>query len=546
MSDILLRYGEESERGSLDSSKLAILEGQLSIAYKNTPNLSDYITLPSKDARIYFDLTDTERIPVNAYFADHAQDAKEAIALRGLSSTIGELNSLAGITGNVQEQLDDKVSYTPTNLGSMANKTIPELQAALDGWLSSVLSSGAKSGARATFDTTNAFVSWWNAGNTTSTLPSGITWTVELVSTYPTKDYVQLMITTYSSKQVYYVTRSKGTWQNIYEVAFTNDIPTYTLSSFGLTATATELNYVDGVTSNIQEQLDSRVATTGGYVNKNIAWNTNSYLQNVILLFPVPQSTTYTGHNYIDGRFFLYKQGGNVWDVIEISANCVYGTLEYNLQAFGQTAGGLKLCVCTYNGTQYYALKCPYHANPYFQCYFTGRTPHDGMPLSVAYYDENTKTVLNSEVYNSLTDTLTTSSVYAVYNNPLYSKGGFVGKLEGNADTATTASYYHSPKNTGYQTDDHGNFQHLNSSSIDYFNIYSNNKNTALQYYYETGILKVPSTIYSNSSPVITSANIGSQSVNYANSAGQASRIPVYTSDPTSLTAGQIWINTSV
>lgn len=167
---------------------------------------------------------------------------------------------IEGLTGNVQEQLDDKVSYTPTNLGSMANKTIPELQAALDGWLSSVLSSGAKSGARATFDTTNAFVSWWNAGNTTSTLPAGITWTVELVSTYPTKDYVQLMITTYSSKQVYYVTRSKGTWQNIYKVAFTNDIPTYTLSSFGLTATATELNYVDGVTSNIQTQLNGKAA----------------------------------------------------------------------------------------------------------------------------------------------------------------------------------------------------------------------------------------------------------------------------------------------
>ena len=109
MSDILLRYGEESERGSLNSSKLAISEGQLSVAYKSTPDLSDYVTLPSKDARIYFDLTNTERIPVNAYFADHAQDAKEAITLRGLSSTVGELNSLAGITENVQEQLNNRL-----------------------------------------------------------------------------------------------------------------------------------------------------------------------------------------------------------------------------------------------------------------------------------------------------------------------------------------------------------------------------------------------------------------------------------------------------
>ena len=38
---------------------------------------------------------------------------------------------------------------------------------------------------------------------------------------------------------------------------------TYTLSSFGVTATAAELNYVDGVTSNIQTQLNSKLSTSG-------------------------------------------------------------------------------------------------------------------------------------------------------------------------------------------------------------------------------------------------------------------------------------------
>lgn len=40
-------------------------------------------------------------------------------------------------------------------------------------------------------------------------------------------------------------------------------IPTVTLSSLGVTATATELNYVDGVTSNIQTQLNGKLSTTG-------------------------------------------------------------------------------------------------------------------------------------------------------------------------------------------------------------------------------------------------------------------------------------------
>ena len=53
---------------------------------------------------------------------------------------------------------------------------------------------------------------------------------------------------------------------------------TYTLSSFGITATSTELNYVDGVTSNIQTQLDSKsathdhpyVSTSGGTISGNL------------------------------------------------------------------------------------------------------------------------------------------------------------------------------------------------------------------------------------------------------------------------------------
>lgn len=39
---------------------------------------------------------------------------------------------------------------------------------------------------------------------------------------------------------------------------------TYSLSSFGITASATELNYVDGVTSNIQTQLDGKAASNHG------------------------------------------------------------------------------------------------------------------------------------------------------------------------------------------------------------------------------------------------------------------------------------------
>lgn len=42
---------------------------------------------------------------------------------------------------------------------------------------------------------------------------------------------------------------------------------TYTLSSFGVTATATELNYTDGVTSNIQTQLNGKSASNHTHSN---------------------------------------------------------------------------------------------------------------------------------------------------------------------------------------------------------------------------------------------------------------------------------------
>lgn len=43
----------------------------------------------------------------------------------------------------------------------------------------------------------------------------------------------------------------------------TDNNTTYSLGSFGISATAAELNYCDGVTSNIQTQLNNKLAATG-------------------------------------------------------------------------------------------------------------------------------------------------------------------------------------------------------------------------------------------------------------------------------------------
>lgn len=56
---------------------------------------------------------------------------------------------------------------------------------------------------------------------------------------------------------------------------------TYTLSSFGITATADELNYVDGVTSNIQTQLNGKAASShGNHVPTTETANNAKFLRN--------------------------------------------------------------------------------------------------------------------------------------------------------------------------------------------------------------------------------------------------------------------------
>ena len=84
---------------------------------------------------------------------------------------------------------------------------------------------------------------------------------------------------------------------------------TYTLGSFGITATATELNYTDGVTSNIQTQLNSKAAAnhTHNYAGSSSAGgaaNSANMLNEIEL-------TSQDLNNYRDGVHFYYAIGGN-------------------------------------------------------------------------------------------------------------------------------------------------------------------------------------------------------------------------------------------
>ena len=223
-----------------------------------------------------------------------------------------------------------------------------------------------------------------------------------------------------------------------------------TLSASDVGAAASSHTH-ENLIGNANTNAPFKTQTNLFYVNRQLAWNTNSYLQHVILLLPVLTSNNWCGQNFIDGKFLLWKTGGNIYNTVEIGANCVYNTLEYQLRHAGLGSDDgtqWKLCVCKYNGVWYYAIRCPYRANPYLYVEFnghikselTGGTGTVALPLDVAYYDTNSKSILNEEVYNSITDTLKTTYVTTVTTRSLNSEGGFRGDLVGNATSATKAT----------------------------------------------------------------------------------------------------------
>lgn len=172
------------------------------------------------------------------------------------------------------------------NLGSMSGKTVADLQSALKTWLASYYNIA---NATCYFTGDSSWVTLWNAGDTTSTIPAGSMFTVRVAGFFGNGTYAQLEITSYYDKSVYYTALQNNSWQSVRKVAFDSDLSTKqntitgggsTITTSNLTAnralisngsgkvavsdvTSTELGYLDGVTSNVQTQLDGKLSTTG-------------------------------------------------------------------------------------------------------------------------------------------------------------------------------------------------------------------------------------------------------------------------------------------
>lgn len=167
--------------------------------------------------------------------------AAELNKLDGLATTKAELGYLDGVTSNVQTQLNGKAAsnHTHSNASATAAGFLPKLGGGTTNFL-------------------RADGTWAQPPNTTYGNMTGATSSAAGKS--------GLVPAPAAGAATRYL-RSDGTWQ----------VPpntTYTLGSFGITATATELNYLDGVTSNVQTQLNGKAASSHNHSAANITSGT--------------------------------------------------------------------------------------------------------------------------------------------------------------------------------------------------------------------------------------------------------------------------------
>ena len=136
MSDLYFSLGNENNRGTLPSTINKIMEGQLSVGISSKrPDVRSKGKLisgttydnwhltenTSKDARAYLDISDTERIPLNAYFSDYSHFATCIEAISNYNNL--KKSYLLGTTGTDTTPIyDTDIFISNTTKGALTSK----------------------------------------------------------------------------------------------------------------------------------------------------------------------------------------------------------------------------------------------------------------------------------------------------------------------------------------------------------------------------------------------------------------------------------------
>ncbi len=213
------------------------------------------------------------------------------LASFGITVTADEINMLAGVTKNVQEQLDEKAPSGHThNYAGSSTAGGAATNAISDGKNQNIASTYVKS---ITVSGTTLTITYGDG--TTKTINTQDTNTTynPMVGASSSANGSQGLVPAPTSGQQGYFLRGDGTWAVPTDTNITytltksgnniiltgsdgkttsviDDNTTYTLESFGINVSAEKINFLTDVTSNIQAQLNAKAASSHTHGNTDI------------------------------------------------------------------------------------------------------------------------------------------------------------------------------------------------------------------------------------------------------------------------------------
>lgn len=184
-----------------------------------------------------------------------------SLAALGVTVSAAEINYVDGVTSNIQSQLDGKA-------GSVHNHSqtdIDGLEAALDEKLDADSFSLGGLGITATAQEINY------VDGVTSSVQSQLDGKAAVTHTH-TQDDVDGLATALSGKANATHTHTIANVTGLQDALNDKmDVGSVSLGSLGITATAAELNYMDGVTSNVQTQLNGKANSSHTHSIENVS-----------------------------------------------------------------------------------------------------------------------------------------------------------------------------------------------------------------------------------------------------------------------------------
>lgn len=326
--------------------------------------------------------------------------AAELNALDGITATVTELNYCDGVTSNIQTQLDGKAA--------------------------------SSHGTHVSYGTSASALGTSSAGS---------------ASTVSRSDHVHALPALTSCTGTLTVAKG-GTGATTAAGALTN---------LGLTATAAELNYCDGVTSNIQTQLNAKAASshTHSYAGSSSAGGAATSANRLYApSIATVNGTTYTIDTYltlIAGTLPLATQGHYTWKHSWSYAgngllSATIGSTTHTIQLAGAhceftgSSGGeyiLRITTATTSGTSGASFTAG--ATYQYNCHGSNYTPTWTIDNAIIALSVSGKTITYTK-NNGATGTITTQDTNTTYSAATTSAAGLMSASDKSKLDAITAS----------------------------------------------------------------------------------------------------------